>query len=167
MHKGMLITIIGGVLIVILTGIFAFTPNSANPSSIPALKSYALSIINNERINFHLQPLRQGSAISADNQARFLLTQPTLTHLDSSGNTPSERYSKNGETGYVAENLSVYHCGDIDACKTAISFAVDDMMKDKESRANILKPELTHVSTGIAVGNGKMLMVFDFEARRS
>jgi hypothetical protein len=67
----------------------------------------------------------------------------------------------------VAENLSVYHCGDIDTCKTAISFAVDDMMKDKESRANILKPELTHVSTGIAVGNGKMLMVFDFESRRS
>ncbi len=25
----------------------------------------------------------------------------------------------NGETGYVAENLSVYHCGDADACKTA------------------------------------------------
>lgn len=167
MHKGMLITIIGGVLIVILTAIFAFTPNSANPSSIPALKSYALSIINNERINFHLQSLREGSVISADNQARYLLTQPTLTHLDSSGNTPSERYSKNGETGYVAENLSVYHCGDIDTCKTAISFAVDDMMNDKESRANILKPELTHVSTGIAVGNGKMLMVFDFESRRS
>jgi hypothetical protein len=41
------------------------------------------------------------------------------------------------------------------------------MMKDKESRANILKPELTHVSTGIAVGNGKILLVFDFEARRS
>jgi uncharacterized protein YkwD len=51
--------------------------------------------------------------------------------------------------------------------QTAISFAVDDMMKDKESRANILNPELTHVSTGIAVGNGKVLMVFDFEARRS
>jgi hypothetical protein len=159
MHKGMLITIIGGALIVFLTAIFAFTPNSANPSSIPALKSYALSIINNERTNFHLQPLRQGADISADSQARFLLTQPALS--------PSERYSKNGETGYVAENLSVYHCGDIDACETAISFAVDDMMKDKESRANILKPELTHVSTGIAVGNGKILMVFDFEARRS
>jgi hypothetical protein len=51
-----------------LTAIFAFTPNSANPSSIPALKSYALSIINNERINFHLQPLRQGADISADSQ---------------------------------------------------------------------------------------------------
>ena len=163
MRKGMLITIIGGGMIVFLTAIFAFTPNSANPSSIPALKSYALSIINNQRINFHLQPLRQGTDISADGQARFLLTQPTLTHLDSSGNSPSERYSKNGETGYVAENLSVYGCGDIDACKTAISVAIDDMMKHKESRANILNPELTHVSTGIAVGNGKVVMVFDFE----
>ncbi len=166
MNKGMLITIIGGVLIVILTSIFAFTPNSANPSSIPALKSYALSIINNKRINFHLQPLRQGSAISADNQARFLLTQPTLTHIDSSGNDPSKRYSENGETGYVAENLSVYHCGDIYACETAISNAVDDMMNDGVSRRNILNPDLTHVSTGIAVGGGKISMVFDLEAKK-
>jgi uncharacterized protein YkwD len=167
MNKGLLITIIGGAVIVILTARYAFTPNSANPSSVPYLKSYALALINDERIKFNLQPLHQGPDILADNQAKFLLTQPTLTHLDSSGNTPSERYSKTGETGYVAENLSVYHCGDIYACKTAISVAVDDMMKDKESRANILKPELTHVSTGIAVGNGKILLVFDFEARRS
>jgi hypothetical protein len=40
-------------------------------------------------------------------------------------------------------------------------------MKDKELRSNILKPELTQVSTGIAVGNGKVVMVFDFEARSS
>jgi hypothetical protein len=40
-------------------------------------------------------------------------------------------------------------------------------MKDNEPRSNILKPELTHVSTGIAVGNGKVVMVFDFEARSS
>jgi uncharacterized protein YkwD len=151
----------------LLTAIFAFTPNSANPSSVPYLKWYALALINNERIKFHLQPLHQGPVILADNQAKFLLSQPTLTRLDASGNIPSERYSKSNETGYVAENLSVYHCGDIDACRTAISFAVDDMMKDKESRANILKPGTTHVSTGIAVGNGKILMVFDFEARRS
>jgi len=79
MHKGLLITIIGGGLIVLLTAIFAFTPNSANPSSIPALKSYALALINNERINFHLQPLHQGHDILADNQAKFLLSQPTTT----------------------------------------------------------------------------------------
>ncbi|PWU79890.1 MAG: hypothetical protein DLM72_15045 [Candidatus Nitrosopolaris wilkensis] len=165
MNKGMLITIIGGALIVVLTSIFSFTPNSANPSSIPALKVYAIGEINNERIKFQLQPLRQGADISADNQARFLLSQPTLTHLDSSGNIPSKRYAMNGEAGYIAETLSVYHCGDVDACKTAISLAVDDMLKDKEPRSNILKPELTHVSTGIAVGNGKVVMVFDFEAR--
>ena len=145
MNRGILITMIGGALIVILTSIFAFSPNSTNPSSIPALKTYALAVINNERTKFHLQPLREGAAISADNQARFLLTQLTLTHLDSSGNTGIKRYDLNGETGYVAENLSVYHCGDADACKTAISLAVDDMMKYAESRANILNPELTHV----------------------
>ena len=46
---------------------------------------------------------------------------------------------------------------------TAINFAIDDMMKHKESHANILNPELTHMDTGIAVGNGKVVMVFDFE----
>jgi uncharacterized protein YkwD len=146
MNKGMLITITGGALIVILTSIFSFTPNSANPSSIPALKTYALAVINSERTKSHVPPLREGAAISADNQARFLLTQLILTHLDSSGNTP-KRYALNGETGYVAENLSVYHCGDADACKTAISLALDDMMIDVESRPNVLNPELTHVST--------------------
>jgi hypothetical protein len=103
-------------------------------------------VINSERTKSHVPPLREGAAISADNQARFLLTQLILTHLDSSGNTP-KRYALNGETGYVAENLSVYHCGDADACKTAISLALDDMMIDVESRPNVLNPELTHVST--------------------
>lgn len=42
MNKVMLISIIGGALIALLTAIFAFTPNSVNPSSIPTLKSYAL-----------------------------------------------------------------------------------------------------------------------------
>jgi len=163
----MLISIIGGVLIVLLTAIFAFTPNSANPSSIPALKSYALQVINNQRLKFHLQPLREGAAISAEKQAKFLLTQLTLTHVDYSGNSPSKRYSENGETGYVAESLSIYHCGDIYACETAISNAVDDMMNDAVSKKNILNPYLTNVSTGIAVGGGKISMVFDFEAKKS
>jgi uncharacterized protein YkwD len=166
MNKVMLISIIGGVLIVLLTAIFAFTPNSANPSSIPALKSYALQVINNQRLNFHLQSLREGAAISAEKQAKFLLTQLTLTHLDSSGNSPSKRYSENGETGYVAENLSIYHCGDIYACETAISNAVDDMMNDAVSKKNILNPYLTNISTGIAVGGGKISIVFDFEAKK-
>lgn len=65
-----------------------------------------------------------------------------------SGNDPSKRYSENGETGYVAEKLSVYHCGDIYAWETAVSNAVDDMMNDAVSRRNILNPDLTHVSTG-------------------
>jgi uncharacterized protein YkwD len=167
MNKIMLISIIGGVLIVLLTSLFAFTPNSVNPSSIPTLKSYALEVINNQRLKFHLQPLHQGAAISADKEATFLLTQLTLTHLDSSGNGPSKRYSENGETGYVGENLSIYHCGDVYSCETAIGLAVDDMMKDKESGMNLLNPYLTHVSTGIAVGGGKISMVFDFEAKNS
>ncbi|MFZ0221613.1 MAG: hypothetical protein WAM42_07955, partial [Candidatus Nitrosopolaris sp.] len=74
MEAAQLITIIGGALIVILTSIFAFTPNSVNPSSIPALKSYALSIINNER------SLRQGADISTDSQqietALSVITRP-------------------------------------------------------------------------------------------
>ena len=82
MNKVMLISIIGGALIVLLTAIFAFTPNSVNPSSIPTLKSYALEVINNQRHKLHLQPLREGAAISADKQAKYLLTQLTLTHLD-------------------------------------------------------------------------------------
>ena len=165
MNKLMIISIVGGLLIVLLTALFAFTPNSASPSSTPALKSYALQVINNQRLKFHLQPLQEGAAISADKQANFLLTQLTLTDIDSSGNGPSKRYIENGETGYVAENLSVYRCGDFYACETAISNAVDDMMNDADSKKNILNPDLTNVSTGIAVGSGKVSMVFDFEAK--
>lgn len=165
MNKIMIISVIGGALIVLLTALFAFTPNSASPSSIPALKSYALQVINNQRLKFHLRPLLEGAAISADRQAKFLLTQLTLTHLDSAGNGPSKRYLENHETGYVSENISIYRCGDFYACETAISNAVDDMMNDAVSKKNILNPVLTHVSTGITVGGGKISMVFDFEAK--
>jgi hypothetical protein len=58
MNKGLLITIIGGAAIVILTARYVFTRNSANPSSVPYLKPYALALINNERIIFHLQHIR-------------------------------------------------------------------------------------------------------------
>lgn len=165
MNKIMIISIIGGVLIVLLTALFAFTPNSVSPSTIPALKSYALQAINSQRLESHLHPLLEGAAISADKQAKFLLTQLTLTHIDASGNGPSKRYLENGETGYVAETLSVYRCGDFYACETAIGNAVDDMMNDAGLRKNILNPGLTHISTGIAVGGGKISMVFDFEAK--
>jgi hypothetical protein len=141
----MIISIIGGVLIVLLTALFAFTPNSASPSTIPALKSYALQLINKHRLEFHLHPLLEGTAISADKQAKFLLSQLTLTHLDYSGNGPSTRYLENAETGYVAENLSVYRCGDFYACETAIGNAVEDMMNDSVSRKNILNLDLTYV----------------------
>jgi hypothetical protein len=61
MHKGLLITIIGGAVILILTARYVFTPNSANLSSVPYRKSYAVALINNER--------HQGPGILADNQA--------------------------------------------------------------------------------------------------
>jgi len=41
------------------------------------------------------------------------------------------------------------------------------MMENKESRMNLLNPYLTDVSTGIAVGGGKISMVFDFETKKS
>jgi hypothetical protein len=67
-----------------------------------SLKTHKL-IVEGDKENFQCQ----GSDILADNQAKFLLSQPTLTHLDASGNTPSERYSKNNQTGYVAANLFI------------------------------------------------------------
>lgn len=42
-------SMMGGVIIVFITTIFSFTPNSADPSSIPLLKEYTYKLVNKER----------------------------------------------------------------------------------------------------------------------
>jgi len=157
--------ILGSALVVLLTTLFAFAPNSADQSSIPTLKAYLLKIINQQRQRISLTLLKQGEGIAAQNQANFLLTQTTITHLDYSRNSPMQRYMLSGERGYAAENLSLYHCSDDVSCKIALSTVLEEMTRDQEANLNILNPGITHVSIGIAVGKGKVALVLDFEKK--
>jgi uncharacterized protein YkwD len=156
---------LGSALVVLLTTLFAFAPNSADQSSIPILKAYLLKIINQQRQKTSLTLLKQGEGIAAQNQANFILAQTTITHLDYYKNSPMQRYFLSGERGYVAENLSLYHCSDDVSCKIALSTAIEEMTTDREANLNILNPGINHVSLGIAVGKGKVALVLDFEKK--
>ena len=118
-----------------------------------------MKIINQQRQKFNLTLLKQGQGVAAENQAKFILTQTTITHMDSYKNSPMQRYIMTGERGYTAENLSLYHCSDNVSCKIAVSTALEEMIRDHESDLNILNPGNTHVSIGIAVGKGKVAIV--------
>jgi uncharacterized protein YkwD len=159
-------SMMGGVIIVFITTIFSFTPNSADPSSIPLLKEYTYKLVNKERQKFNVQPIKEGEAIAAEKQAKYILTQPTITHLDSSGNSPRQRYLQTRETRFIGENIFIYRCEDLSSCETAISFAIEEIIKkDKEAKSTILNPNIIHLSIGIAVGKGKIAAVLDFERR--
>jgi len=158
-------TIVGGAIIVILTGLFSFTPDSASQSNIPIFKDMVVHKVNDLRIKAEKEPLRIGHSIAADKQARFLITQQLNPgHAGPAGETPEKRYMSSGESGFLGENISVYGCSDLRTCKTAISIAIDDMLDDPQERQNIYDDRATHLSPGIEVGNRKIAIVLDFES---
>ena len=56
--------IVGSALVVILTTLFAFAPNSADKSSIPSLKAYLLNVLNQQRQKFGLTLLKEGLGLA-------------------------------------------------------------------------------------------------------
>jgi uncharacterized protein YkwD len=72
-------------------------------------------------------------------------------HKDSGGNQPVDRLLKFGEfSGYFAENI---HYGDIEPRFTVISLLIDDGVRSRGHRKNILNPEFHYA--GVATGQHK------------
>jgi hypothetical protein len=75
----------------------------------------------------------------------------TTGHKDSAGNHPIDRLMKFGNfSGYFAENI---HYGDIEPRFIVISLLIDDGVRSRGHRKNLLNPEFNR--TGIAIGKHK------------
>lgn len=81
--------------------------NAFNSSKIvEELKNFALSKINEDRIEFGLAPLLKSNNSAAQVQADELLKTETLSHLTTSGLKPYMLYSLYNGTGYVQQNVA-------------------------------------------------------------
>lgn len=158
----------------------------------PALKSFALSEINEDRAEHGLSPLLESNNTAAQIHANELLQTKTISHMTMNGFKPYMLYSLYNGTGYVQQNVGQisyvlsndghnyykasdlchdykrFYCPVIDQYK-AISDLEYSMMYNDEAccnnghKNNILNKFHTHVSIGIAFNKYYFVMVQNFE----
>lgn len=168
---------------------FNYNDSSGNTQ---ALKSFALSEINEDRADHGLSPLLESNNTAAQIHANELLETKTISHMTMNGFKPYMLYSLYNGTGYVQQNVGQisyvlsndghnyhkasdlcydykrFYCPVIDQYK-AISDLEYSMMYNDEAccnnghKNNILNKFHTHVSIGIAFNKYYFVMVQNFE----
>ncbi|WP_222424869.1 CAP domain-containing protein, partial [Candidatus Nitrosocosmicus arcticus] len=171
-----------------------FSANEYNDSSdtIQALKSFALSRINEDRAEHGLSTLLQSNNTAAQIHANELLQTKTISHMTMDGFKPYMLYSLYNGTGYIQQNVGQisyvlsnggqnyykasdlcndykrFYCPVIDQYK-AINDLEYSMIHNDETccnnghKNNILNMFHTHVSIGIAFNKYYFVMVQNFE----
>ena len=140
------------------------------------LYQYALGIVNKDRTDHGLQPVALSQMSSAQNHADDMLSVGYFSHWNSNGVKPYVTYTKLGGRGDVDENISITtsYCPSskcapysFDPFKQINDSEYGMMYNDAKSnwghRDNILNPEHTDVSFGIAYDNDKFYFVEHFE----
>ncbi len=137
---------------------------------------YALEIINKDRIDHGVRPVTLSNMSSAQNHADDMLNAGYFSHWNSNGVKPYVTYTKLGGRGDVDENISITstYCPSSDC----IPYSFDPFKQINDSeygmmyndagsnwghRNNIIDPEHTDVSFGIAYNNEKFYFVEHFE----
>ncbi len=140
------------------------------------LYQYALGIINKDREDHGVPPVTLSNMSSAQNHANDMLNAGYFSHWNSDGVKPYVTYTKLGGRGDVDENISVTstYCPSSDC----IPYSFDPFKQINDSeygmmyndagsnwghRNNIIDPEHTDVSFGIAYSNEKFYFVEHFE----
>ena len=140
------------------------------------LYQYALGVVNKDRIDHGLHPVILSQMSSAQNHADDMLSVGYFSHWNSIGVKPYVTYTKLGGRGDVDENISITtsYCPSskcipysFDPLKQINDSEYGMMYNDARSnwghRDNILNPEHTDVSFGIAYDNEKFYFVEHFE----
>src|SRR6185312_4936597 len=140
------------------------------------LYQYALKVVNRDRIDHGLHPVVLSQMSSAQNHADDMLSIGYFSHWNSNGVKPYVTYTKLGGRGDVDENISITtsYCPSsqcipysFDPFKQIHDREYGMMYNDAKSnwghRDNILNPEHTDVSFGIAYDNDKFYFVEHFE----
>ncbi len=147
------------------------SPILLGPSpSLTELRQVALDDLNNYRKQHGIGPVTLGNAKSPQLYSQELLQERCIHHIDSKGEGPMLRYKNNGDTMYlVGENIAA----DSDAVLTNPKSQVlkenyemmfDDAGSNWGHQKNILDPQWSSVSIGIATIPGQLVMVQDFQA---
>ncbi|HEX5457454.1 MAG TPA: CAP domain-containing protein [Candidatus Nitrosotalea sp.] len=140
------------------------------------LYQYALGVINKDRTDHGVQPITLSNMSSAQSHAEDMLNAGYFSHWNSDGVKPYVTYTKLGGKDNVDENISVTstYCPSSDCAPYSFDpfKQINDseygmMYKDAGSnwghRDNIIDPEHTSVSFGIAYNNEKFYFVEHFE----
>jgi Cysteine-rich secretory protein family len=171
---------------------FSAVNYDGSSDTIQALKSFALSKINEDRAGQGLLPLLGSNNTAAQIHANEILQTKTLSHMTTAGFKPYMLYSLYNGTGYVQQNVGQisyvlsndgqnyykasdlcydyqrFYCPVIDQYKAINDLELSMMHNDKVCcnnghKNNILNKFHTHVSIGIAFNKYYFVMVQNFE----
>jgi uncharacterized protein YkwD len=152
-------------------------PNILYDRSHPVLASYALSLINVDRSQFGLSPVKLSKIPCGQQHANSMLNLSYFSHWNNLGYKPYMRYTLMGGRNFVSENVAYKFVGplhhyNLDMVKEFLRGSEYDMMYNDQEwqdghRKNILDPYHNMVSLGIAHGVRKgylfVYLVQDFE----
>lgn len=141
---------------------------------------YALELINDDRVNYGLNPVSLSNNQAAQVHADDMLKMGTLSHYLSDGEKPYMVYTRFGGLGYVAQNAAFDGYSNIPQCnspnvictqinpKQSMNSSEYDMMYNDQAsnwdhRDNILDKHHTNVSIGIAYDKYSFYMTQNFE----
>ncbi len=147
------------------------------PSGMAGLYSYTLSLINSDRKQYGLANVTLSSEVSGQQHADSMLSQGYFSHWDTYGMKPYMRYTLLGGRGSVSENVAYRYSalcegsdciGDINVTSSINDMEYSMMYNDSQCcnnghRENILDPDHTGVSIGVAYNSSDVYLVEDFE----
>lgn len=143
-------------------GVGSVFASSAAHSARPGITHALLSIINHDRSDHGLQPLRLGGRLdrAALGHSLDMARHGYFSHTGLDGSSPFQRLARAG----VAYNLAGENLGyDSGAGKLSMLRAIDRaMLRSPDHRANLLQPAYRRVGIGIAVQGNTMYVTEDF-----
>jgi uncharacterized protein YkwD len=149
------------------------TPSSTSPipDTTQELRLFMLDLINTDRINNGLEPLKLGSHLAAQLHAAELFRNGFLGHWGLDGLKPYMRYTLAGGTGAEAENVSGSNEPRIPGLRYAKTTVMDSLRVAQEGlmsspghRRNMLDPYHQRVNLGIACDNVSCTVAQQFES---
>jgi uncharacterized protein YkwD len=159
---------------------------SQQPKIVPheELVQHALDLINKDRTDFGLLPVKLSSNQAAQTHAENVFRTKQISHWNTEGEKPYMTYTQYSGKGSVQQNVAIagfsaeeykqcvtnilVDCEKIELLPTIEDLQYEMMYNDKECcndghRNNILDPRHTHVSIGIVYDHYYLAFVQNFE----
>lgn len=142
----------------------------APPPSLDQLQKITLDDLNKYRQENNIPPLSLMNESPSQTYAELLLSENCLHHMNDNGLTPQGRFHQAGIDSFaIGENIAGGQKAVLDDLGGFIKARNYDMMfNDADSdwghKKNILDPQYTSISIGIAYNDLNMVLVEDFES---